>query len=167
MIETPVTSLVFKHDRMRMLIDMMKKLNVGGPFFQNTSLGMFGAESAKPITLMSSESWVSKLYRKRDRTFNSEGNTVYSIDANGNSRYTAGPKLKGTQTYPAGFGTEVCRLYLENKKKLTVDADDLDTDSDDDPVTADLWEDARLEALASAVGFDPTKMPAALSNSMK
>lgn len=62
--------------------------------------------------------------------------------ADGSSRVSGGPDLKGTQSYTAEFAWETLRMWEQTPQREAAAAEPLKVDSYSDP-----WFDARLESV--------------------
>ena len=77
------------------------------PFFrQHTSLGMFGAASAKPVKLFSSSNFIQFLYRRLNRAAVGPSNTTRRHVRGGRTYFTGTRHLRESQVYPPAFGRQ-------------------------------------------------------------
>eukprot|EP00969_Alexandrium_andersonii_P040727 1785171-Alexandrium_andersonii.AAC.3 len=157
-------SLLYLHKRMVMLKELSEFLGYFAFRTQNTNMGMFGARSLKPTTLWSGEAWLPELYRKSSRSdmkaLNSDGNTRNYTDTQGRRRFTAGPRLKGTETYPKGFGLALCELWKTHRlhRPLLPVPDFVDNETQSFSFTRDTWADADLVSVAAEVGLHCSRL---------
>ena len=81
--------------------------------------------------------------------------------SDGSTKVTGGPKLKATQAYPPGFGEAVCDLFdthcwgRPHRDDYELDSETSECERDN----ADLWEDAHLDDVASALRMPMDLMP--------
>ena len=76
----------------------------------STSLGMFGAPSAKPLKLWSSSDFVLHLQRRLVKTKVPKSTTTkVTVSKAGKRRFTGTRDLKLSQGYPERFGRQVAQ----------------------------------------------------------
>lgn len=117
-VEQPTSSLLFRYRPMRALLRRHKAIQV------RTSLGAFGASTVKPVVLVGTAPWLSKLERKttpvrrrqlkRIKEFLKIETVRVYIDHKGKKRCAGGKDLRSTQSYPGGLGLEVGRLIADH-----------------------------------------------------
>ena len=109
MIENPVSSIVWLHDRLRKFLASRQH------FATCTWLGEYGGRTPKCVRLYASSPWVYKLHRKLNRPkwkdFKSDTVVKY-IDSKGKVRYHGSKTLRATQVYPPSFCRNASCLIL-------------------------------------------------------
>ena len=120
---------------------------------------MFGGETSKQAKLYSNWKRTRRLHRTLDTSlcFDSTDVTRSYVDQDGRRRCCGGSRLKGTQSYPDGLGTEVARQLsrygahdiIETESEDT-DSDDLSSDTEDSSKFED-WPEDMLEGVLEAV----------------
>ena len=120
---------------------------------------MFGGETSKQAKLYSNWKRTRHLHRTLDTSlcFDSTDVTRSYVDQDGRRRCCGGSRLKGTQSYPDGLGTEVARQLsrygahdiIETESEDT-DSDDLSSDTEDSSKFED-WPEDMLEGVLEAV----------------
>ena len=90
--------------------------------------------------------------------FDSTGVTRSYVDQEGRRRCCGGSRLKGTQAYPDGLGTEVARQLSRYGAHDILETESEDTDSDDLSSDTDVnskfegWPENMLEGVLEAMG---------------
>jgi hypothetical protein len=113
-LEQPTSSLMQHHMRFQHFLAARRL------WLTKHTLGMFGAESTKPIMLFCNQPILHALDRHRTRDWNpvSDGVCVYHTDEFGIKRSTGAAGLKDTQAYPDPFGVGVAAVFDECRPQL-------------------------------------------------
>ncbi len=81
-------------------------------FKTHVRLGAYGADSRKPLYLLSGHKWIADLHRpEKKRQYGAQTYRSY-IDHKGRKRVVGLKPLTATQTYPRAFGRAVARSFL-------------------------------------------------------
>lgn len=119
LLEQPSGSLLEQHPRMQWLIKSLKLWRV------YIRMGDFGAETGKPTWVYSAHKEILDLQQYKTCEFNPKKTTpmttVVMYRDDGTLAITGTQALKGTQSYPSGFGNAVSELYLANKENIERD----------------------------------------------
>ena len=111
-IEQPESSLMWSHPRLQKTIKRHMASDI------HMHMGAFGGPTPKGTVLMGTAPYLGhleKLVTKRDKCDmklkdNSDMTRNY-LDANGEKRFTAGPKMTASQAYPIGLGAGHARAF--------------------------------------------------------
>ncbi len=107
-IEQPLSSLFHYHKRFQDLVACM------AVFKTHVRLGAYGADSRKPLYLLSGRQWIAALHRPERRSRYAAQTYRSYIDSKGRKRVVGLKPLKATQTYPRAFGRAVARVFLQH-----------------------------------------------------
>ena len=142
---------------------MLSKL---GMWRHRTSLGYFGAESAKPVYLYCTYPFIAEVdqYRTASQVTSCEGVATKTVNNAGEVRVNGGPRLKETQAYPPGFGTGMAKLYSKHQASILKQAELLKARDGAGQNTGNIktvmdllcpaesfWEDTQLQPVFSIV----------------
>ena len=135
--EQPASTLLFEHPRMQLFFQQHQCYRV------HTWMGSFGAPCPKASYLYSNRDSVGSLKRcLAVDCLRSVSTAVKYCDAEGSSRVSGGPDLKGTQSYTAEFAWETLRMWEQTPQREAVPAEPMKVDFYSDP-----WFDACLESV--------------------
>lgn len=155
-LEQPSSSLLYLHPRFQSMLAVV-------PMFKSLHwLGLFGAESSKPIVLYCNARFMSAVNNLKLRAWLpvSEGVTRHVTDpVTGESRCYGSVNLKATQSYPDHFGFAVARVWTLHRQQVAHAAEQLLLDAAHttiawDAVMCDVddpWTDACLEPVFAAL----------------
>ena len=119
LLEQPVSSLLEYHPRMQEMATLH-------PMFRAfTWLGAYGPGSPKGSILYSCHEFIGELYRPitRDTQFKDTNNLARKyVDSSGKARVHGLAGLKGSQTYPAGFGSALVAMYSTHSDAINAGA---------------------------------------------
>lgn len=135
-LEQPASSILHLQHRFQELI---KKRTV---WRTRQCLGLFGAESPKPVVLYSNKMYIGQLGRHvvTHKLPVSRGVTTVVVK-DGSKKITGAAGLKDTQTYPKPLGVAVANVYLDNVQQTGNDKPVKPMATPDDPNAWDwLWE---------------------------
>jgi len=152
-LEQPSTSLMILHKRFQELLKFLssKKKKV---WSTRVWLGLFGAESPKPLNIYSNEPCVAHLNKHQTQVHLPPSGQDVMYTRNENGKMTGVPDmLKASQTYTPGFGRAVATVVMAYRRGVILNTDSIVPLSDDDIAFIlecqldDPWLDAELDSV--------------------